>query len=173
VLTVSAQCSVHKCLSPGLVTFASTHVIRTPGVINFYSVRAIRMILQFKMDTTRHDTTRETKQMSALKALLYVYNYGDINIVKAVPQHTYGGTGREDYSSYSFLISALDEGEWSASRPGLALPPGKEPPVGLRAGLDTEARRKISCLCRGLNLDRPVVQSVARHYTAWATRLTH
>jgi hypothetical protein len=33
------------------------------------------------------------------------------------------------YSSYSFLTSALDRGEWSASRPGRALPPGKGPPV--------------------------------------------
>jgi hypothetical protein len=41
--------------------------------------------------------------------------------------------------------------------------------VGPRAGLDTEARGKILCLCQGSNLDRPVVQSVARHYTDWAT----
>jgi hypothetical protein len=33
------------------------------------------------------------------------------------------------YSSYNFLTSALEGGEWSASHPGLALPPGKEPPV--------------------------------------------
>jgi hypothetical protein len=35
--------------------------------------------------------------------------------------------GREEvYSlSYSFKTSALDGGEWSASRPGCALPPGK------------------------------------------------
>jgi len=32
-----------------------------------------------------------------------------------------------------------------------------------RAGLDTEVRRKISCLCRESNVDRPVVQSIARH----------
>jgi hypothetical protein len=37
--------------------------------------------------------------------------------------------------------------------------------VGPRAGLDAEARGKILCPCRGSNLDRPVVQSVARHYT--------
>jgi hypothetical protein len=36
--------------------------------------------------------------------------------------------------------------------------------VGLRAGLDTEARGKILCPCRGSNPDRPVVQSVVRHY---------
>jgi hypothetical protein len=33
------------------------------------------------------------------------------------------------YSSYSFSTSALDGGEWSASRPGRALPPGKGQPV--------------------------------------------
>jgi hypothetical protein len=44
--------------------------------------------------------------------------------------------------------------------------------VGPRAGLDTEVRGKLSRLCRGSNLDRPVVEPVARHYTDWATRLT-
>jgi hypothetical protein len=43
--------------------------------------------------------------------------------------------------------------------------------VGPRAGLNTEATGKIICLCRGSNLDRPVVQTVARHYTDWATWL--
>jgi hypothetical protein len=33
------------------------------------------------------------------------------------------------YSSYSFSTSALDGGEWSVSRPGHALAPGKGPPV--------------------------------------------
>jgi hypothetical protein len=79
------------------------------------------------------------------------------------------------YSSYSFSTSALDRGEWSASRPGRALPPGEWTPgthctggwVGSRAGLDTSFR-----LFRGSNLNRPVVKTVARHYTDWATRLT-
>jgi hypothetical protein len=31
--------------------------------------------------------------------------------------------GERKYSSYSFSTSALDGGEWSASRPGCALPP--------------------------------------------------
>jgi hypothetical protein len=55
-------------------------------------------------------------------------------------------------------------------------PRGKDPGtrwiggwVGPTAGLDAGARRKILCLCRGLNLDRPIVQPVVRHYTAWAT----
>jgi hypothetical protein len=37
--------------------------------------------------------------------------------------------------------------------------------VGPRAGLDIEARGQILYLCRGPNLDRPVVQPIARHYT--------
>jgi hypothetical protein len=37
--------------------------------------------------------------------------------------------GDRRYSSYSFLTSALEEGEWSASRPGRALAQGKGPPV--------------------------------------------
>jgi hypothetical protein len=41
--------------------------------------------------------------------------------------------------------------------------------VDLEAGLDTEDRGTIICLCRGWNTDRPVVQSVVRHYTDWAT----
>jgi hypothetical protein len=58
--------------------------------------------------------------------------------------------------------------------PAALLPTGKGPPVpivqeaGPRAGLDTEASGKILCPHRGSNPDRPVVQSVVRHYTAWA-----
>jgi hypothetical protein len=37
--------------------------------------------------------------------------------------------------------------------------------VGFRAGLDTEARGKNLCLCRGSNTGRPAVQSVVSHYT--------
>jgi hypothetical protein len=41
--------------------------------------------------------------------------------------------------------------------------------VGPRAGLDTEVRGTILCLCRGSNPDRPDIQSVVRHYTDCAT----
>jgi hypothetical protein len=40
-----------------------------------------------------------------------------------------GAWGKRRYSCYSFLTSALEGGEWSASRLGRPLPPGKEPPV--------------------------------------------
>jgi hypothetical protein len=79
------------------------------------------------------------------------------------PTTRHGGAwGERRQSSYSFLNSALDGGEWSASRPGRALLPRKGPPVpldrrlvGPRAGLDAEAKRKILCPCRGSNPDRP------------------
>jgi hypothetical protein len=92
---------------------------------------------------------------------------------KVVPQHTYGDAGGRMYSSYSFTTSTLDGGEWSASRSGRALSPGKGPPVFIvqEAGWVPEPiwtqrlEEKIFCLCPGSNLDRPVVQSVVRHYT--------
>jgi hypothetical protein len=40
-----------------------------------------------------------------------------------------GAWGERKYSSYAFLTSALDWGEWLASRPDRTLAPGKGPPV--------------------------------------------
>jgi hypothetical protein len=72
--------------------------------------------------------------------------------------------GESRYSCYSFSTLELDGGEWSASRPGRALTPRKCPqvPIIQEAGWSsepvwTEARGKIFCLCRGSNLDCPVV----------------
>jgi hypothetical protein len=83
--------------------------------------------------------------------------------------------GERKNSSYSFTTSALDGGEWSASRPVHALPPGKGPPVPIVQEVRwapepvwTQSIGKILCPYRGSKLDRPVVQSVARHYTDWA-----
>jgi hypothetical protein len=69
------------------------------------------------------------------------------------------------------------EVEWSASLSGRALAPGKGPPVPIvqEAGWAPEPvwtrrlEQKSFRLCRGSNLDRPVVQSVAKHYTDRAT----
>jgi hypothetical protein len=76
--------------------------------------------------------------------------------------------------------SALDDGEWSASRPDRALAPEKGPPVPIvqEAGWAPEPvwtqrlQEKFFRLRRGSNFDRPVVPPVARHYTDWAKRLT-
>jgi hypothetical protein len=78
--------------------------------------------------------------------------------------------GERRYSSYSYLTSALDGGEWSASRPGRALPPEKGPPVpaGYKTGWAPEPvwtqrpEEKSSA-------PAPIVQPVDRHYTDWAT----
>jgi hypothetical protein len=54
---------------------------------------------------------------------------------KAVPLHAAKelGEGEERrYSFYSFSTSALDWGEWSESRPGRGLAPGKGSPVPTR-----------------------------------------
>jgi len=72
-------------------------------------------------------------------------------VIKKVKQSRYTPwrrLGGERYSSYSFTTSALDGGEWSASRPGRAFTPGERTPgthctggwVGPRAGLDTQDR---------------------------------
>jgi hypothetical protein len=65
------------------------------------------------------------------------------------------------YSSYSFLTSTRDAGEWPASRPGRALHPGTDPGtnriggwVDLRAGLK-RGQRKILRLCRRSNQGHP------------------
>jgi hypothetical protein len=53
--------------------------------------------------------------------------------------------GERWYSSYSFFTSALHWGEWSASRSGRALPPGKRPP--LLIVLNASMQGKIHFLC--------------------------
>jgi hypothetical protein len=63
--------------------------------------------------------------------------HSKVSKVKQSPSTRHGGTwGERRYSSYSFTTSALDGGEWTTSRPGRALPPGKGPPVpiGQEAG---------------------------------------
>jgi hypothetical protein len=80
--------------------------------------------------------------------------------------------GERRYSSYSFSTPALDGGEWLSVTPRPRFSPGERTP-----GIVQEAEwapepvwtqrleEKSFRLCRGSNLNRPVVQSVARHYT--------
>jgi hypothetical protein len=75
------------------------------------------------------------------------------------------------YSSYSFLTSVLDVGELVSVTPRPRFAPGKGPPVPIvqEAGWASEPvwiqrlQEKSFRLYRGSNLDRPVVQPVARH----------
>jgi hypothetical protein len=96
--------------------------------------------------------------------------------LKAVPLNSMEAIeGGRMHSPCSFLTLALDGGEWSASRPGRDLAPGKGPPVptGQESGWVPEPvwkkrlEENSSCLCRGSNPDRPVVQSVASQYTLY------
>jgi hypothetical protein len=82
--------------------------------------------------------------------------------------------GERRYSSYSFLTSALEGGEWSASRPSRALPPGKEPlvPIVYEAVWAPEPvwMQKLEEKSSAPVGDwTPAVQSIVRHYTDRAT----
>jgi hypothetical protein len=60
--------------------------------------------------------------------------------------------GERRYSSYTFSASALDEGEWSASRPGRAFTPEERTPVPIvqEAGWTSEPvwthRLEVFCM---------------------------
>jgi hypothetical protein len=83
-----------------------------------------------------------------------------------------GGERRKSY--YSFLTSALDGGEWSASRPGRDLLPGKGPPVpiGQEAGWVPKpvwTQRLEEKFSAPVGDRTPVVQSVVSHCTNQTT----
>jgi hypothetical protein len=62
------------------------------------------------------------------------------------------------------MTSAVDGRVWSASHPGRALAPGTPSAhctggwMDPRGGLNTEARGKIGCFCRGSNLEKNQVE---------------
>jgi hypothetical protein len=110
---------------------------------------------------------------SRSRQFLYISptTYCQVKKTKAVPLRSIEAhLGDRRYSSYSFLTSALEGGEWSASRSGRALPPGKEPPVPIVQGpgwapepVWTQRLEEKSSACVG---DRtPAVQSVDSHCT--------
>jgi hypothetical protein len=76
------------------------------------------------------------------------------------------------YSSTHSLTSALDGGEWSASRPSRLTSRERDPGthwiegwVGPRAVLDAVVKRKIPSPRRESNPTTPIVQAVAQRYT--------
>jgi hypothetical protein len=89
--------------------------------------------------------------------------------------------GDRRYSSYSFFTSALEGGEWSASRPGRALPPGKEPPIPTvqEAGWAPEpvwTQRGEEKSSASVGDRTPAAQSVVRHCTelpGWSLNKTN
>jgi hypothetical protein len=97
------------------------------------------------------------------------------NYSKRCPATSREGSWRERrHISYSFSTSVLAGGERSVSRPGRALPPGNRPPVliGKKAGwaLEPVWMQKLEDKSSVSVRDRtPVVKSVVRHCTNWAT----
>jgi hypothetical protein len=83
--------------------------------------------------------------------------------------------GEWRYSSTHSLTSALDGGEWSASRPGRFTPKERVPGthwkggwVGPRAVLNAVVKRKIPNARRESNPRTLIVQPVSQRYTDWA-----
>jgi hypothetical protein len=77
-----------------------------------------------------------------------------------------------DVYLHAFLTSALDGGEWSASRPGRFTLRERAAGtdwigdwVGSRAVLDTVVKRKIPSSRREPNPRTPIIQSVVQRYT--------
>jgi hypothetical protein len=97
-----------------------------------------------------------------------------VPVLNLAPRHE-DVLGEWRYSSTHSLTSALDGGEWSASRPGRFTPRTRAPCthwigglVGPRAVLDTAVKRKIPNPRRESNPRTPIVQPVAQRYTDWA-----
>jgi hypothetical protein len=77
--------------------------------------------------------------------------------------------GERRYSTDIFFTSALEGDEWSASRPGRALPPGKEPsvPIIQEAGWAPEpvwTQRLEEKSSASVASRTPAIQSVVRLY---------
>jgi hypothetical protein len=72
-------------------------------------------------------------------------SYGSLKTERNLNTHLRIRRGDRRYSSYSFMASALDQGEWSESFPCRALAPGKGPSVRIiqEAGWAPESRGKI------------------------------
>jgi hypothetical protein len=143
---------LHKRMTPN--TEARDSIILKLATLTFEPWRCVRMLVLF--ENFRESCRKEgpalnswvdlqfgfpdsvrlspTEAPSAQRVHMRLYS-------KSSPATRHGSAwGERSYSSYSFTTSALDGGEWSASRPGRALAPGKGPPVpiGQEAGFAPE-----------------------------------
>jgi hypothetical protein len=94
-----------------------------------------------------------------------------VPVLNEAPRHE-GVLGEWRYSITHSLTSALDGGEWSATRPGRFTPRERASGthwtggwVGLRAVLDSVVKGKIPSFRRQSNPRTPIVQPVAQRYT--------
>jgi hypothetical protein len=135
----------------------STHLWKVGWQLFYTAVHPRRQIWTSSESDGRVKRSSSRMQLSPMD---------EMSVKKAVPQQLMDAQGWGRYSSHSFTTSELDGGEWSASRPGRALPLEKGPPVPIvqEAGWAPEPvwtqrlEEKSSCLWRGSNLDRPVVK---------------
>jgi hypothetical protein len=75
---------------------------------------------------------------------------------------------------YSFMTTAPEGGEWSASRPGRSLPPGKTRyPLYRRLGGPQSQSGQVRKISPPPGFDPRTVQLVASRYTDWAVRPTY
>jgi hypothetical protein len=130
---------------------SSTNINREIGqdqFLNNLTVRSAMLIL--------FDTNKNVHQKSVTYTSMYLYQQGCPATVMLAP-------GEKMYSSYSLLTSAL-HGVSGQRQPLPRFALGERTSgshckggwVGLRAGLDTEARGKILCLCPGSTSGSPV-----------------
>jgi hypothetical protein len=116
---------------------------------------------RFELGTPMYDTTMAFDSLS-----LYIK-------VKLYHSRHAGTKGERRYSSYSFVFSALDRSEWSASRPSRALRPERTPvAIVQEAGWASEllwTQRLQEKPFSSAGDRTSVVQSVVRHYADRAT----
>jgi hypothetical protein len=130
-------------------------------VMHFILFRCLQILTSWKR------SAREFKLTDSV--IIYIVITNDVKKLKLSHYKPLSCLEERRYSTCSFSTSALDGGEWSVSRPGRALPPGKGPPVPIaqEAGWDPEPvwiqrlEEKSVWLCRGSNFDHPVVHPVA------------
>jgi hypothetical protein len=105
---------------------------------------------------------------------LYLFLESRLKNKSCPTTHLWRSRGKRRYSSYSFSTSALNGDEWSASLPGLAIPPGKGPPVpivqerGWAPELVCTQRLKEKSLASArieprLSPGRPALKVITRH----------
>jgi hypothetical protein len=121
----------------------------------------------FERSNTKHTWDRPFLYIKIKVKLSLCFNWA--------PRHE-GVLGEWWYSSTHSLTSALDGGEWSASRPGRFTPRERASGthwiggwVGPRTGLDAVVKKKNSQPLSGLEL--PIIQPIAQRYTTELYRL--
>jgi len=112
--------------------------------------------------------------------LFLINHISTIKVMYSAPLYRHRGSvhavwpiGGVEVWLYSFLTTALEGGEWSASRPGRSLPPGKTRyPLYRRLGGPQGRSGQVREISHPPGFDPRTVQLVASRYTVYATRPT-